>query len=280
MMKKQLAVVGSGISGLAAAWLLANRHEVHLFEKRERLGGHTHTVPHTPEDSSDTAGALSLDTGFIVFNELTYPTLTRVFSRLGVRTQTSDMSFAISCKRPDVEYSGSSLRALLAQPTNLLRPRFLRLLVDIARFGRVGRRCLEAPADPSVSLGSFLSGERFGTAFGALFLLPMAAAIWSTGTGPTADIPRDTLLRFFDNHGLLSINDQPEWKTVVGGSSSYIPMMTREYQSRVHLGCGIVRVERRASDVVLHLGDGSKVRFDHVALPGSAADDEVRSWTC
>ena len=176
------------------------------------------------------------------------------------------MSFAVSCRTPDLEYGGSSLQALFAQPRNALRPSYLRMLKDIWRFGRVGREALENRPDPSVTIGEFLRDEQFGDAFASYFLLPMTAAIWSTGTGPTADFPRDTLLRFFANHGLLSIKDHPEWKTVVGGSSTYIEEMTRDFSDRIHLNCGVTRIDRSPGDVCLTLTDGSQQRFDHVVI--------------
>jgi predicted NAD/FAD-binding protein len=265
MVKQRIAVVGSGIAGLSAAWLLSRRHEVHLFERRERLGGHTHTVIHENGEAR-----VPLDTGFIVYNEVTYPNLTQVLARLGVATQASDMSFAVSCRRPDLEYSGSSLRALLAQPGNILRPWYLRMLVDIWRFGRIGRQMLEQRPDPTRTLGDLVSSGSFGEAFGKLFLLPMAAAIWSTGTGPTTEMPRDTLLRFFANHGLLKIKGQPQWRTVVGGSSSYISRMTEGLSDRIRLGCGVERIERHPGEVVLHLADGSTDRFDLVVIAAHA----------
>lgn len=258
-MNQKIAVVGSGISGLGAAWLLNRKHEVHLFDKRSRLGGHTHTVKH------DHRG-LALDTGFIVYNEQTYPTLTKVFSILGIATQPSDMSFAVSSRTPDLEYSGSSLRGLLAQPTNALRPSYLGMLKDIWRFGQVGAEILENRPDPSVTIGDFLRDEKFGDYFATYFLLPMTAAIWSTGTGPTGEFPRDTLLRFFANHGLLSIKGQPEWRTVVGGSSTYIAEMTRDFSDRVHLDCGVAQIDRSPGEVSLTLTDGSRHRFDHVVI--------------
>lgn len=260
-MKKRIAVIGSGISGMAAAWLLNRKHQVHLFDKRSRLGGHTHTVAHSSGD-----GEIALDTGFIVFNEKTYPTLTRVFAQLGIATQSSDMSFAVSSRTPDLEYAGSSLRGLFAQPQNAFRPWYLGFLRDIWRFGRVGEECLERRPNPSATVGDFLREEKFGAHFGKYFLLPMTAAIWSTGTGPTNDFPRDTLLRFFANHGLLSIKGQPEWKTVIGGSSAYIPEMTRDFADRIHLGHGVDRVERRRDEVIVYLENGSNDRFDHVVI--------------
>lgn len=260
----RVAIVGSGISGLAAAWLLARRHEVHLFEKRDRLGGHTHTVV------CDIAGnALSLDTGFIVYNEKTYPNLTRLFAELEVATQPSDMSFAVSCAEPDFEYAVHSVGGLFAQPSHVVSPAFLRMLLDIVRFGRRGRKLLAGPGDPSQTIGDFLADGSFSDAFARFYLLPMTAAIWSSGTRRVAEFPRDTLLRFLDNHGLLQIVGQPEWRTVVGGSHSYIRALVRGFEDRIHVGDG-VRTIVRGDDVVLHTNGGARERFDHVVIAAHA----------
>lgn len=261
----RVAVVGSGISGLAAGWLLDRKHEVHLFEKRSRLGGHTHTVVHDIADRE-----LPLDTGFIVYNEATYPNLSRVFGELGVETQASDMSFSVSCRNPDVEYASHSLRGLFAQHSLLLSATYLRMLADVVRFGRLGRRLLAGSGDPDSTVADFLDEGRFSDAFARLFLLPMTAAIWSSGTELVNSFPRDPLLRFLDNHGLLQITGQPEWRTVAGGSRSYIAPMIRSFEKRIHLGHGVTHIVRNSGDVVLQLDDGSSHRFDHVVIASHA----------
>ena len=266
----RIAVIGSGISGLAASWLLDRRHEVHLFEKSARLGGHTHTVVHDVEGHE-----LALDTGFIVYNEVTYPNLTRAFAELEVMTQASDMSFSVSCPNPDVEYASHSLNGLFAQPSLLLSAGYLRMLVDVARFGRRGRRLLVGPGDPDVTVADFLRDGRFSELFARYFLLPMTAAIWSSGTELVSGFPRDSLLRFLHNHGLLQITGQPEWRTVVGGSRSYIAPMIRTFADRLHLGSGVAEVARSASGVELGLDDGSRHQFDHVVI-ATHADQALR----
>jgi predicted NAD/FAD-binding protein len=261
----QIAVIGSGISGLASAWLLSRRHEVHLFERATRLGGHTHTVAHA-------AGGrrLALDTGFIVYNERTYPLLTRLFAELGVATRASDMSFSVSSADPDVEYASHGLRGLVAQPSLLLSPSYLRLLVDVVRFGRRGRQVLAGLADPDATIGDLATEGRFSDAFAQLYLYPMVSAIWSSGTTLAADYPRDALLRFLDNHGLLRITGQPEWRTVAGGSSSYIAPLTRPLGDRIHLGSGVTTVHRGADGVRLVLEDGAAYDTDHVVVAAHA----------
>jgi predicted NAD/FAD-binding protein len=261
----RIAVIGSGISGLGAAWLLGRRHEVHLFEKSTRLGGHTNTITHSVGGRS-----LPLDTGFIVYNEATYPLLTRAFAELGVATQTSDMSFSVSCREPDLEYATHSLRGLFAQRSMMLSAAYLRMLVDVVRFGRRGRRVLTRHADPGATVAQFVAEGKFSDAFAQFYLMPMVSAIWSSGTVLASEYPRDPLLRFLDNHGLLQVTGQPEWRTVAGGSSSYIGPMTRELEGRIHLGLGVSAIHRSADEVEVHLDDGSRHRFDHVVISAHA----------
>lgn len=267
----RIAVIGSGISGLAAAWLLRDRHDVVLFEKADRLGGHAHTVLHRETDGRP----LALDTGFLVYNGRTYPLLTRLFERLSVPSLASEMSFGVSCVRPDIEYAVSSVRALLAQPGNALKPWYYGFLSDVVRFGRRGRELLRTAPDPSVTVAEFLAAERFGDAFGRLYLLPMVAAIWSSGTGQVGGFPRDTLLRFFDNHGLLSVTGQPQWRTVADGSRSYVDRIGADLAGRVRLGAGVKALVRGDREVEVHLDGGAAERFDH-AVVAAHADQALR----
>ncbi len=185
------SIVGSGISGLAAGWLLDRKHEVHVFEKRRRLGGHTHTVVHEVEGRE-----LALDTGFIVYNEATYPNLTRAFAELEVETRASDMSFSVSCRNPDIEYASHSLRGLFAQRSLMYSGELIRMLVDVFRFGRRGRRLLAGTGDPDATIADFLDDGGFSEAFARFFLLPMTAAIWSSGTEVGDPFPRDPAASF------------------------------------------------------------------------------------
>ncbi len=266
----KVAVVGSGISGLASAWLLSRKHDVHLFDKRARLGGHTNTIVHDVDGRE-----LPLDTGFIVFNEKTYPLLTRIFNELSVETQTSEMSFSVSCLEPDIEYASHSLSGLFAKRSLLISAAYLKMLVDVVRFGRQGRRILAGAGDPAVTIAQFLSEGRYSQAFARYYLMPMVSAIWSSGTEIAADYPRDPLLRFLDNHGLLQVTGQPNWRTVVGGSHSYIAPLTRPLNDRVHLGNGVERIHRSGDEVELVLDDGSRHRFDHVVI-AAHADQALR----
>ncbi|MDH3815217.1 MAG: FAD-dependent oxidoreductase [Acidobacteriota bacterium] len=261
----KIAVIGSGVSGLASAWLLSRKHEVHLFEKRARLGGHTHTVVHDVDGRE-----LPLDTGFIVYNNRTYPLLTRLFDELPVETRASDMSFSVSCANPDIEYASHSLRGLFADPSLLLSAAHLKMLADIVRFGRRGRQILAGAGDPGVTIAQYLSEERFSQTFARYYLMPMVSAIWSSGTELAADYPRDALLRFLDNHGLLQVTGQPEWRTVVGGSHSYIGPLTGPLSDRIHLSHGVEMVIRGADRVEIVLDDGSMHGFDHVVIAAHA----------
>ena len=266
----KVAVIGGGISGLGAAWLLNRKHDVHLFEKRPRLGGHTHTVVH------DLVGrGLPLDTGFIVYNEKTYPLLTRLFSELTVETQTSDMSFSVSCAEPDLEYASHGLGGLFADRSLLLSTAHLKMLFDVVRFGYRGRRILAGAGDSRITIAEFLEDERFSERFARFYLMPMVSAIWSSGTERAADYPLDPLLRFLDNHGLLQVTGQPDWRTVAGGSHRYIAPLTRPLDDRVHLGNGVEQIHRGGDEVELVLDDGSRYRFDHVVI-AAHADQALR----
>jgi len=283
----KIAVVGSGISGLAAAWLLDRRHEVHLIERRPRLGGHTHTVVHDVDGRK-----LPLDTGFIVYNKSTYPNLTRAFDELEVATRSSDMSFSVSSADPDIEFASHGLRGLFAQQSLVFSATYLRLLVDVFRFGRRGRRVLAASADPGATIAEFLDEGRFSKAFTRYYLMPMIAAIWSTGSEQASAYPRDPLLRFLRNHGLLQVTGQPEWRTVVGGSRCYIEPMVRGLGDRIHLGSGVSAIARGADGVEVRLENGSAHHFDHVVIaahadqalamladPTPLENDLLGSWT-
>jgi predicted NAD/FAD-binding protein len=213
---------------------------------------------------------LSLDTGFIVYNEATYPNLTRALDVLEVETRASDMSFSVSCAEPDLEYASHGLRGLFATQRQMLSLAYLRMLVDVVRFGRRGRRVLGGPADPGATIAQFLENGRFGETFARFYLLPMVSAIWSSGTELAAEYPRDALLRFLDNHGLLQVTGQPEWRTVVGGSSSYIAPMVRPLGDRLHLGRGVAAVHRSSDSVRVVLDDGDSHDFDHVVIAAHA----------
>jgi len=255
----EIAVIGSGISGMSAAWLLSARHRVTVYEREARLGGHSNTV-----EASTPFGALPVDTGFIVFNETNYPNLTALFRHLGVATKASNMSFAASFDNGNFEYSGTDLRGLFAQKSNLFRPRFWSMLIDLMRFYR------EAPAHARsaalMPLGEYLARERYGRPFCEDHLLPMAAAIWSSSPAQLAAYPTAAFIRFCENHGLMKIANRPVWRTVEGGSREYIKCLTSAYADRIRLSCAAQRVIRRPNGVQIDdLRGGSQV-FDHVVI--------------
>jgi len=258
----RIAVVGSGISGLATAWLLAERHAVTLFEAAARPGGHTNTVEVTIDGVSH-----GVDTGFLVFNERTYPNLVALFRELKVPTATSEMSFSLSLEAPHIEWAGSSLDTLFAQRRNLLRPAFLRMLRDILRFNREAAQA----AQTSESLGAFLARGGYGAEFRDWYLLPMAAAIWSCPTRTMLEYPFASFARFFRNHGLLQLADRPQWLTVAGGARQYVDRLLARLRD-VRLATRVLRARRDASGVTLdfvHSAPGlprGSERFDALVL--------------
>ncbi len=259
--ERRIAVVGSGIGGMAAAWYLSSRHRVTLFEAGDRLGGHTATV-----DVELEGRHYAIDTGFIVFNDWTYPHFQRLLARLGVLTQPTEMSFSVHETARDFEYNGHTLASLFAQRRNLLRPSFYRLLRDILRFNREATRALESgDLDPTMTLGEWLEANGYGEAFQRRYLLPMGAAIWSGSLQELRDFPLQFFVRFFRNHGLLSVNDRPQWHTLVGGSRSYIPALTAPYAGRIRLSTPVRGIRRLANGVELRTESGVE-HFDEVVL--------------
>lgn len=269
----RIAVIGTGISGLAAAWLLNRRHEVRVFEKQRRVGGHSHTVTINHDGQ-----ALPLDTGFIVFNQANYPNLTRLFDLLSVPSQDSDMSFAVRCERCDLEYNGRNFGSLFAQRRNLIRPTFYRMLLDIARFGALGRTQLKSGVAGGLSLNEYLKRLPFGSDFATHYLLPMAAALWSAGTGVIDQFPAESLLRFFENHGLLRLGDRFQWRTVVGGSRMYVEAIRRDFADRLHVDTPVKAVSRSRSGARLIFADDSAEVFDRVVIATHA--DEALKLLC
>ncbi len=261
MNTQNIAIIGSGIAGLASAWLLARKHSITLFERNDYVGGHTHTI------ELDTAGGpLAVDTGFIVYNEPNYPHLTALFRTLDVATRASDMSFAVSVDRGVIEYAGSNLNTLFAQRRNLLRPRFVGMLRDILRFNRRAKQVLTQPVIEAISLGDFLLRERYSAEFRDHYLLPMAAAIWSCPASAMLEFPLESFLRFFANHKLIDLLNRPQWRTVVGGSHQYVKRMLSELEGRVAINNAAIAVQRRADGVAVHSRDGQMQIFDQVVL--------------
>jgi uncharacterized protein len=258
----RIAIIGSGISGLTAAYYLSRKHEVFLFERDTRLGGHTHTAI---VDSS--AGPLPVDTGFIVHNDLTYPNLVRLLGELGVERIDSDMSFAVSCKKTGYEYSSRGIRGFFAQKRNVFQARPWRLFAEIKRFNREATEFLQRADAEKIKLGEFLDEKKFGGEFRELYLLPMASAVWSCTLDAVKEFPAATLIRFFDNHRFLTVSGQAQWKTIAGGCGSYIPQMTKAFRERIFTGVQIQSVTRAESGVTLRFADGrEEMRFDQVVF--------------
>ena len=255
----RVAVIGSGIAGMAAAYMLSRKHEVHLLERQSRLGGHTHT--HQIETSG---GVLPIDTGFIVHNDRTYPNLVRLFRELRIDRLKSDMSFGVSCRKTGFEYSSRGLAGLFAQKKNYLRPAYYKFLKEILRFNRQARRVLDDPAGAMMTIGQFIQANDFSSDFGRYYLYPMAAAVWSTSLEEIESFPAVTLVRFFDNHGFLGINTRPQWFVVKGGSSRYVAPLTRSYADRIRVGVRISAVTRSGVGAIIRFDGGASESFDEV----------------
>ncbi len=265
----EIAVVGSGIAGLAAAYLLDPDHEVTVFEAAGHVGGHTRTVA-----LDDSLGVTRrVDTGFVVFNEATYPGLLALLGHLGVGWKDSDMSFSVACERTGLEYAGTSLATLFAQPTNLLRPRFLGMLRDIARFNRRSVELLERDAVETPTLGEYLEEGGYGEAFREHYLVPMGAAVWSSSPDRMMGFPAGFLLRFFRNHRFLTVDDHYTWKVVEGGSDAYVQAILARMRGTVRTRTPVTALRRhREADgttgvIVEHGGETpGRARFDAVVL--------------
>ncbi len=255
----KIAVVGSGISGIGAAWALKNRHDVTLYEADNRPGGHTRTI------DIDMGGySHPVDTGFIVYNERNYPNLTNLFAVLGTPTIDSDMSFAVSDRNTGIEYAGS-LGGIFAKPSNLARPRMWSILRGINEFRTEQARLERGEVPDGLSISDYLLHRQYPDAFGSHYLLPLAAAVWS-GTGDdVAKMPARTFLNFLANHGLLRLNDRPQWRTVAGGARSYVSRALSGVDE-ILLGRPVVALERTADSVTVVDGNGDRREFDQVVL--------------
>lgn len=268
----RIAVVGAGITGLSAAWLLSGEHDVTLIEASDRVGGHSNTV----EASWPDGGSGPVDTGFIVYNTACYPNLVALFEHLGVKTARTSMSFAVSLADGRYEYSGSGARGLFGQPSNLLRPAHWRMASDILRFFREARALAAAdgvPGERGPSLGDWLAARRYSAAFVDRHILPMGSAIWSTPSREVLAFPATAFVRFFSNHGLLQVRNRPEWRTVAGGSREYVMRILRAFGGRILTGDPVVAVARRPGEVVVAGRSGARAAFDAclLACPADAA---------
>jgi predicted NAD/FAD-binding protein len=257
---RRIAVIGSGISGASAAWLLRDHAEVTLFEAGARFGGHTHTF-HTDEDRP-----VAVDTGFMVFNRENYPLLCALFEHIGIGSYPTDMSFSASFDQGRLEYAGSDLNTLFGQRRNLVNARFWGLLFSIVRFNRVAQQVLLEPPPARMSMGDFLDRHGFSETFRSRYLYPMAAAIWSCPREQIARFPAVSFLRFFANHGLIRLADRPQWLTVEGGSSSYMDRIIGDLGPRARVNAPVIRVERDGQGVTVVHADGTREPFDELVL--------------
>ena len=261
----KIAIVGSGIAGLGAAWLLSRHHEVVLFESQDRLGGHTHTHRVTQQGRE-----YSVDTGFIVFNPENYPLLTRMFDELGVASQPTTMGFSVHDGASGLEYNATNLNAMFCQRRNLLSPRFLRMVSEILRFYRECPALLDVVGD-GPTLGDYLSSRSYSELFVRDHLVPMACALWSSPSRRILDFPAKYLVRFMANHRMLQVQGRPGWRVVGGGSSTYISALQSSWQAAVRLGTAVRAIRREADAVVLSTSAGDE-HFDQVVLACHADD--------
>jgi predicted NAD/FAD-binding protein len=259
--RRRVAVVGSGVSGLTAAYVLQREYDVSLYETDSRLGGHAHTHDVVTPDS----GAIAVDSGFIVHNARTYPHLLRLFGELGILTHPTEMSMSIHCEGCGLEYAGArGLGGLFAQPRSLARPAYLRMLLEVKRFHRHARRVLAA-ADDSVTLGGFLDDGGYSAYFIGHFMVPLVSCVWSTSPGEALDYPARYLFAFLDNHGALSVTGSPEWRTVVGGSRSYVDRVAKGVTS-VRLSTAVRSIRRLGDGVEIRDEDDSIETFEKVVV--------------
>lgn len=257
----RIAIIGSGISGLAAAWLLSRKHTVSIFEKDDRLGGHANTQSIRLGDD-----LIDVDTGFIVYNERTYPNLTALYDAVNVETEPTDMSFSVSAQDGAFEYSGSGLSGLFAQSSNMVSPAFWGMLRDIRRFYANSVIFADDPRSETVSLGDYLTSEGYSDFFVKRHLLPMGAAIWSMPADKMLAFPFRSFVRFCRNHGLLQISDRPQWRTVRGGSKHYVQRLAQDISGPVHLNCSVAAVNRKPGQVEILDKEGDRHSFDHVVF--------------
>lgn len=257
----KIAIIGSGIAGLTSAYLLNRQHEITLFEAADWIGGHTHTVPVTVEGRQ-----YAIDTGFIVFNDWTYPNFIRLMQSLGVDSQPTEMSFSVTDPVSGTEYNGHSLNSLFAQRSNLLSPGFWGMIRDILRFNKAVLKDLEdGHIGSAITLGAYLQQQGYGQRFIDHYIVPMGAAIWSMSLADMLNFPLQFFVRFFRNHGLLSVSERPQWHVIKGGSSAYVQPLTASFAERIRLNCPVHKVERHDDGVTVTSAAGSE-RFDQVVF--------------
>jgi predicted NAD/FAD-binding protein len=266
-----IAIIGTGIAGMSCGWFLYPHHEVHVFEELDYAGGHTNTISVQEGDHT-----VHFDTGFMVYNHITYPLLTKLFDQLGVETIPTSMSFSVQHVPTRLEYCGSGLNGLFAQRKNLIHPPFIRMLLQIVRFNRESVRMLNDPLIHTWSIREFCEQLNLNTDFIFKYLVPMSGAVWSTPPEKMLDFPAHTLIRFFHNHGFLGLHTQHQWYTVKGGSRNYRDRITAPYTDRIRLNDGVVHVERTSDHKVkIKCRSGHEQVFDQAIL-ACHADQALR----
>ena len=266
----KIAIIGSGISGLVCAYFLNKNHQIKLYEKNDYVGGHSNTV-----DINYNNKKIAVDTGFIVFNHQTYPHLTEFFKLLDVVYQNSQMSFAVKIDKPSLEFAGTNLNAVFAQRKNILNWQFIKMLRDILRFNKVAIEILEKNYDTSYTMSQFLDDLKVGNYFRQHFLLPMASAIWSTPLNKIGDYPAVSFVRFFKNHGLLTVNNQPQWFTVSGGSRQYVQKVCQDFNDKISLNDAVISIYQNSSNQLIVESVKGQETFDAVIV-ACHADDSLK----
>lgn len=262
---EKVAIVGTGIAGMSAAWLLHKKYDITVFEQNDYIGGHTNTV-----DVNEDGTNIPIDTGFIVFNKTNYPNLVKLLDKLDVAYKPTKMSFSVQHIPRGLEYSGSGFNGIFGQRRNLLSRSFIKMLADINRFNTSSIEVLEKPEYAQHTLGDFIEEKKFGKDFKENYLLPMNSAIWSTPPEKSLEFPLLTLVRFFKNHGLLGVNSHFQWYTVDGGSKNYREKLIKPFQHKIKINSKIIKIKKEANYVELQTIHGEKFHFDKVILAGHA----------
>lgn len=259
---KRIAIVGSGISGLTSAFLLSQQHQVDVFEKNDYIGGHTATVDISLNDEQHI-----IDTGFIVFNDKTYPNFLKLLSTIGIEKQPTQMSFSVHNCQTGLEYNGHNLDTLFAQRSNLFKPKFWRLITEILRFNKLCKKAYQqSDFDVTKTLDDFLTSHNFSDFFAQHYILPMGAAIWSSSLEQMQKFQFKFFVQFFHNHGLLNVADRPQWYVIPKGSRSYITPLVKGFKKNIHLNSKIKHISRDDNKAQLYFNDGSMQEFDEVVM--------------
>lgn len=270
----KIAIIGTGISGLTCAHLLAHKHDIHVFEANDYIGGHTATV-----NLKTASGNYAIDTGFIVFNDWTYPNFVKLMTKLEVNSQPTSMGFSVKSERTGLEYNGTTLNSLFVQRTNLIRPSFYRMIKDILKFNKESLQVLiDGHEDANLSLGEYLKKHKYSSEFQINYILPMAGAIWSSTNSQVTQFQIKFFIQFFKNHGLLSVTNRPVWRVIKNGSKSYIEPLTKGFENKIKLNSPVHEVKRQWDKVLIKYvtGDGYKTEeFDHIII-ASHSDQAIR----